>query len=398
MPTAKAERLLDLVIALLNSPRFRSAPWIRDKVAGYGDAASDEAFFRMFERDKQELRDLGIPLQTVGERRRLPDPAGRASRCPPMSFTPAEAAALAHGRPALGDHGAGRRRLRRAAQDPGRGRPPEIRTTPDRRRPAGIRRPAPSQCCRPGCAPAEPAFAPLYAAVRARGRCASTTASPRDRSVETRSICSRGDWCPTAGAWYVVGTTSTATRRRTFRLSRVVGQVEAVGPAGAVQVPEGVDLLASRWAVPTTTPPSAPRCCGSGPGRAAGLRRGGELLVPAAGARRLRRGAGSRSTRSGTWPGGSPAPGPTSWSMDPPDLRDAVIGLLTGVRPTTGSGDRGVTSRAGASDAARPPPTGCCQDAGDGALHLPPARRGDRRDGGRVRGHRRAGRPPTSTC
>jgi hypothetical protein len=71
--TAKAERLLNLVIALVNSPRYRTALWIRDKVAGYADAPNDEAFFRTFERDKQELRELGIPLQTppAGE-----DPAG----------------------------------------------------------------------------------------------------------------------------------------------------------------------------------------------------------------------------------------------------------------------------------------------------------------------------------
>ena len=31
---------------------------------GYSDSASDEAFSRMFERDKNELRDLGIPLET----------------------------------------------------------------------------------------------------------------------------------------------------------------------------------------------------------------------------------------------------------------------------------------------------------------------------------------------
>lgn len=64
---AKAERLLNLVIALLNSERYRDVAWIRHKVEGYRDAASDEAFFRMFERDKGELRDLGIPLQTSAE-------------------------------------------------------------------------------------------------------------------------------------------------------------------------------------------------------------------------------------------------------------------------------------------------------------------------------------------
>ncbi|HYN71956.1 MAG TPA: WYL domain-containing protein, partial [Nakamurella sp.] len=95
MATAKAERLLNLVIALVNSPRYRSAAWIRDKVAGYADAPSDEAFFRTFERDKQELRELGIPLQTAStgeDGYRIP-PVEFA--LPQLSFTPAETAALA---------------------------------------------------------------------------------------------------------------------------------------------------------------------------------------------------------------------------------------------------------------------------------------------------------------
>ena len=56
MSATKTERLLNLVIALVNSPRYRSAAWIRDKVAGYSDAPNDEAFFRTFERDKELLQ------------------------------------------------------------------------------------------------------------------------------------------------------------------------------------------------------------------------------------------------------------------------------------------------------------------------------------------------------
>ena len=40
---------------------------IRLSVAGYSDAASDSAFERMFERDKDVLRELGVPLTTVGQ-------------------------------------------------------------------------------------------------------------------------------------------------------------------------------------------------------------------------------------------------------------------------------------------------------------------------------------------
>src|SRR6185503_19954396 len=41
-----------------------SAERIRTIVPGYADAPNDEAFFRMFERDKTELRELGVPLES----------------------------------------------------------------------------------------------------------------------------------------------------------------------------------------------------------------------------------------------------------------------------------------------------------------------------------------------
>ena len=55
---------MNLVIALLSTRGYITAEKIRSSVAGYSDSASDEAFSRMFERDKNELRDLGIPLET----------------------------------------------------------------------------------------------------------------------------------------------------------------------------------------------------------------------------------------------------------------------------------------------------------------------------------------------
>jgi len=57
---SKVERLMNLVIALLSTRSYITAEKIRSSVAGYADSASDEAFSRMFERDKNELRDLGI--------------------------------------------------------------------------------------------------------------------------------------------------------------------------------------------------------------------------------------------------------------------------------------------------------------------------------------------------
>ncbi|MBT8211890.1 MAG: WYL domain-containing protein [Acidimicrobiia bacterium] len=56
------ERLLNLLAFLLTVERPVTADEIRMTVAGY-DRSSDEAFRRMFERDKDLLRGLGVPLE-----------------------------------------------------------------------------------------------------------------------------------------------------------------------------------------------------------------------------------------------------------------------------------------------------------------------------------------------
>ena len=56
------ERIINLLAFLLTAGRPVSADEIRFTVAGY-DQASDEAYRRMFERDKDLLRGLGIPMK-----------------------------------------------------------------------------------------------------------------------------------------------------------------------------------------------------------------------------------------------------------------------------------------------------------------------------------------------
>jgi len=58
------ERLLNLLAFLLTVGRPVSAEEIRQTVAGY-DPEGDEAFRRMFERDKDLVRRMGIPLETI---------------------------------------------------------------------------------------------------------------------------------------------------------------------------------------------------------------------------------------------------------------------------------------------------------------------------------------------
>ena len=63
MSAAKSERLLNLVILLLVARNYTSKEQIRQLMEPYR-ASTDEAFDRMFERDKDDLRALGIPLET----------------------------------------------------------------------------------------------------------------------------------------------------------------------------------------------------------------------------------------------------------------------------------------------------------------------------------------------
>src|SRR5262249_56461893 len=94
MSRRKTERLLNLVVCLLATRRYLTAGQIRRAVPGYPE--SDEAFKRMFERDKEELRDLGIPLQVGadGEEEagyRIPP---QAYELPELRLAPDEAAVL----------------------------------------------------------------------------------------------------------------------------------------------------------------------------------------------------------------------------------------------------------------------------------------------------------------
>lgn len=69
MSISAPERLLDLIIALTQSRTAMTREQIRGRVNGYtpedGDARTTAAFERMFERDKEMLKDLGVPLVTV---------------------------------------------------------------------------------------------------------------------------------------------------------------------------------------------------------------------------------------------------------------------------------------------------------------------------------------------
>ncbi|SHF05519.1 helix-turn-helix transcriptional regulator [Streptoalloteichus hindustanus] len=261
MSTARVERLVNLVLCLLSTRQYLTAERIRGIVPGYADAPSAEAFFRMFERDKAELRDLGVPLE-VG-RNSVFDPADgyriarRDYELGDVDLEPDEAAAVALAvrlwdSPELtgAAHGA-LLKLRAAGVDV------------DETAPAAVE---------PKVRASEPAFAPLLAAVQS-GRAVSFDyrrlkgPDVLSREVEPWGVVS---W---RGRWYVVGHDRGRAAPRCFRLSRIVGEVRAVGPAGVVRRPADVDLL--RLVAGSSDEPTPPTTAKLwvAEGRAHGLRR-----------------------------------------------------------------------------------------------------------------------------
>jgi proteasome accessory factor B len=61
MSSAKTERLVNLTMALLGTKRFMTKAEIFRRVAGY--SGNPETKERMFERDKDDLRSLGIEIE-----------------------------------------------------------------------------------------------------------------------------------------------------------------------------------------------------------------------------------------------------------------------------------------------------------------------------------------------
>ncbi|GAA3029847.1 helix-turn-helix transcriptional regulator [Streptosporangium longisporum] len=231
MSRRKTERLLNLVICLLATRRPLSAEHIRQAVPGY-DADNDEAFQRMFERDKNELREIGIPIE-VHKDPWEEDPGYRIVRqayeLPEITLEPDEAAVVGLAaqvwqRASLAEAASGALLKLRAGgvqTDEAHGvlgGALELRV--DTR---------------------DPSFPALWEAVRDRRvvRFAYRAAASQNvltRTVEPWGVVSR------RGRWYMVGHDRDRDAPRVFRLSRISGTVTTVGRPGAVVVPEGVDI------------------------------------------------------------------------------------------------------------------------------------------------------------
>ncbi len=219
---------MNLVFTLLATEQYLTKDQIRSSIAEYRED-SDVAFERKFERDKQELRDLGLEIET-GSHDVLGNTTGyrllRAEvELPQIDLTVEEAAVIGLAAQ-LWDHaGIAAETTTALAKlkaigndiDPSVLRMTEPRLTAD-----------------------EPAFDTVFDAT---GRRVPITFTYEKRDGQT-TVRHLEPWSMTSyrDRWYVGGFDRDRQAPRLFRLSRIVGEVGADGIAGEYEVPADVDL------------------------------------------------------------------------------------------------------------------------------------------------------------
>lgn len=261
MAPRKTERILNLTICLLVTRTFLPKSRIREIVDGYHDL-SDQAFERTFERDKEELRKLGIPLQ-VGSYDPLFDdePGYRIERSafelPSIELDAEEAAVVGV---------AARSWQHTAVAESTRSALAKLRAAgidPDTSRLASLE---------PSVSANEPAFEPLWHAVLDRARVSFTYRGGETRTLEPWGMTSN------KGRWYVIGHDTARNATRMFKLSRILDTPKRVSKEAAYEVPADLDLRSLARAL-APDEPRASAIVAIRPGRAPGLRRRGRPLA-----------------------------------------------------------------------------------------------------------------------
>jgi proteasome accessory factor B len=329
MSKRRTERLLSIVVLLLSTRRYLTAEQIRNAVHGYPE--QEDAFKRMFERDKEELRDLGIPLET-GLNNAIDEEPGYRIRqqdyqLPEIRLEADEAAVLGIAARVwqsaeLAGAAAGALLKLTAAGALGAPGAPGASGAP------GL---DDDQQPRPGIEPrlttAEPAFGPLWEAVRDRRPVTFSHKAPGrsdaiKRELEPWGVVNR------RGRWYVAGYDRTRNAPRVFRLDRIDGPVKMSGPAGSVTVPPGADAreLVKDWDTPLPRDHEAVLRVRAG--RGYGVRRYAKTVTPDGdGWDRI-----TVQFADVPWYADHLASfGPDVMVIGPPDLREAVISRLKGV-------------------------------------------------------------------
>jgi predicted DNA-binding transcriptional regulator YafY len=219
----RLERLINLVAALLQAERPLTAEELRNRLPGY--AEDHGAFRRAFERDKEALRDLGIPVvvEPVDE---VTQPGVVGYRIPKEAYyledpglAPDELAALHLAASAVRLEGAsGVEALWKLGGE------------------LAEQGPAPAVAALPGTAH----LAPVFAAISARRRIGFTYRGRR-RLVDPWRLSFRN------GHWYLAGYDHDAAEERMFRLDRVESDVEPSGGQGAFERPPHIGAQPPPW-------------------------------------------------------------------------------------------------------------------------------------------------------
>lgn len=301
---------MNLTICLLMARRFLPREYLREAVEGY-HGLSDAAFERTFERDKDELRALGVPVETGSNSVLFPDDVGYRIRradfeLPPVEFDAAETAALGLASTVweqarlADDTVRAVAKLRAAGVEPDAGRVASL---------------APRMGAR------EPAFEALWQAMLSHTR-VRFTYHRRARVVEPWYLTYR------RGAWYLLALDASRGDDRLFKVARIEDAPALEGQPLAYQVPD-IDLQARVEAALEPAEAGSVALVAIADAGGGDLRRRGR---PAGGA------APAGYTRyalayapDGDAAGDLAARGPDVIVLGPPELRDAVVARLRSV-------------------------------------------------------------------
>jgi len=230
----RLERLVNLVAALLDTERPLTRSQIHARIEGY--SGDTDAFRRNFERDKELLRQIGMPLVTEPLDPNHPDELGyRIPReeyeLPDPGLDEAELAALRLAASAVQVEGAwGDDAITRALRKLG-GAATGTTAAPGTDESGASAPGSPDGgWARVAALPGEDAAAVAFAAIGDRRRLRFAYRG-KDRTVDPWRMSFH------RGHWYLAGFDHGAGEERLYRLDRVGGPIGGEGPAGAFDRP-----------------------------------------------------------------------------------------------------------------------------------------------------------------
>ena len=316
MAADKSERLLNLLIMLLVQRAYVSKERVREILyPGQGD----EAFEKMFERDKEDLRSLGVPIEVGSLDPLFDDDPGYRVRPDELQLPPLELTADEAGVVALATRVWEHAPLAEATTEAVRkltayGLPVDVSAL---------------DIARPRLTAEEPSFDVFWQATQDRTPLEFDYARPGQEHPTTRHLLPWGV-VRYAGRWYAVGFDTDRQDERVFRLSRVRGEARRAGRPGSYDIPPGVDIHeVARRLAPHPVPEPVTVLVRAGAGH--GLRRGATGLerdLPGPdgtpGWQRLRLDRGGMDLVDELL-----SYGPDVYVEGPPAVRDALVARLT---------------------------------------------------------------------